>query len=328
MLARILKIGALIGFLAHQALASPDSASVKESADLGVTVKTEHSIAFVGMLLPHRALRNSESLHNWPFFGFVAPMGWTSKVALEKPILAGLVFKGNAVGSVSLGGIAVRSDVSLDLWHLLEVGVDGGLNSGINYGSMMTSMGVYSPEKQEYSADLIGTEFAYEVRYHAAFSIPLMAFLPRSNWTKIILKPSASLIYSAYTGADDGEVWKAGGENLVNGYRYRVGGTLLYMLPFQSFPMAMISANVSGFKHEYDFDPVYKPYNPGFKTVAVTPMLMMKVSEKWSGMVMVNFGRERLYREYPYEPNTELSQEYVGSEWGLKAILVTLSRKF
>lgn len=328
MLARVLKIGSLLGFLAHQALAAPDSAPPMAPADSGITVRTEHALAFAGIFLPHHSLRNSEALHNWPFFGFVAPMGWNSRVSIEKNFDFGVAFKSFAAGNISLFGLGIKTDVTLDLWHLLEVGVEGGLNSGINYGSWMTSMGVYSPEKQEYSTDWMGTEFAYGVHYHGAVSIPLIAFLPKSDWTKIILKPSASLIYSAYTGADDGEVWKAGGENLVNGFRYRVGGTLLYMLPFKSFPMAMISANVSGFKHEYDFDPVYKPYNPGFKTVTVTPMLMMKVSEKWSGMVMVNFGRERVYREYPYEPDAELSQEYVGSEWGLKAILVTLSRKF
>lgn len=325
---RCKRSGLVFLILISNAFSAADTDQTEVSPDSSFRFKTEHSIAFAGILLPHRSLRNSESLHDWPFFGFVAPMAWNSKIMLDKEVHKMLTLKGVAGGSLALFGAGLKVDVSLDVAHLLELGVEGGLMSGINYGSMTTSMGVYAPEKQKYSADMFGTEFSYEVRYHAALSMPLMAFLPRSEWTKIMLRPTANLIYAAYTGAEDGEVWKAGTGDMVNGLRYQVGGTMMYFLPFKHFPMAMFSANVSGFKHESDFDAVYEPYDPGFKTVTLVPMLSIKLDERWGGMLMATFARERRYRNYHFETGTELSQERVGSEWGLKAILLMLSRKF
>jgi hypothetical protein len=114
----------------------------------------------------------------------------------------------------------------------------------------------------------------------------------------------------------------------VNGYHYRWGGTLMYMLPFKHVPMAMFAANVSGFLHESDFDAVYKPYDPTFKTITLTPMLSIKFDDKWGGMLMGNFSRDRKYRHYHFESGTELSQERVGSEWGLNSVILTVNRKF
>ena len=135
-------------------------------------------------------------------------------------------------------------------------------------------------------------------------------------------------LYSAYTGADDKEVWKAGNENLVNGFRYKYGGTLIYMMPFKRVPMFMLSVNASGFKHEYDFDSAYKDYNPGYVTVHVTPMASVKVTENWNGMLMVGISRDRVYENQPYPSTEEVLQKQVDSEWELKAVMFIASRKF
>ena len=156
----------------------------------------------------------------------------------------------------------------------------------------------------------------------------MLAFLPKSKWTKIILKGTAEYAYSGYTGADDGEVWKAGSENLVNGFKYKCGGTLIYMLPFKRVNMAMVSANVSGFKHAYDFDSVYKDYNPGFKTVSITPMASVKISENWNGMLMAVVSRDRVFENRRYPTTEEPLQKQVGSEWDLRTVMFIASRKF
>jgi hypothetical protein len=159
-------------------------------------------------------------------------------------------------------------------------------------------------------------------------TLPLLVLLPKSKWTKIILKLSGEYAYSAYTGADDGEVWKAGNGNMVNGFHYKCGGTLIYMMPFKRFPMAMLAANVSGFKHAYDFDPVYKDYNPAFKTVSIVPMLSFKLNETWNGTLMAAISRDRRYEQDHYEANEELLQKQVGAEWDLRTIMCIFTRKF
>lgn len=289
-------------------------------------VLQENTFSWVGVVLPHKSLRNSETLHDWPFFAFAAP-AWNSNFKLARKGKL-VTLKGSASGDVNFAGLGVKLDVAVELIHLLEVGLQANGGTALNYGGTATFMGVYDAEKRDYRKDIIFTEYAYGVTYKSSLTLPLLVLLPKSNWTKVILKLSGEYAYSGYTGADDGEVWKVGNGNMVNGFHYKCGGTLIYMLPFKKVPMAMIAANVTGFKHGYDFDPVYKDYNPTFKTVNITPMLSFKVNADWNGMLMANFARVRRYEQYHYATTEELLQKQVGAEWEFRSLMCIFSRKF
>ncbi len=293
-----------------------------------IRIEREHGLSFFAVVLSHRALRNSKALHDWPFFAFAMPMSWTSNLKLKMDLNRMLSAKGVVGGSLTLFGVGVKAGIQIELLRLLELGVETNAGSAVNYGDVCTFMGVFDPNKKDYSSDLFMTEFSYGVRYDAGISLPLVALLPKSKWTRIVLRPTASLSYSAYTGASDGEVWKAGGMNMVNGYYYQYGGSLIYMLPFRHFPMAMVSTGVKGFLRESDFDDCFRAYDPGFRTFSITPMLSVKLCERWSGMLMAPISRDRRYRNDRYESGQELLQERVGSEWTLNAVIFILTRKF
>ena len=325
--------------LADEPNASRDSVSVQEQSskvqdslavkpdDSVLKIETGNILSIVSIVLPHNSLRNSKTLHNWPFFAFAVP-SWAYHFKLRQDLGKLLALKGLAAWDVNFAGLGVKLDASVELIHLLELGVQANTGTALNYGETSTFMGVYNPEERNYDQDYIFTECAYGLTYHTALTIPLLAFLPKSNWTKIILKGSAEFSYNAYTGADDKQVWKAGNENSVNGFKYKYGGTLIYMMPFERVPMAMLAVNASGYKHEYDFDTAYKDYNPGFVTVHVTPMASVKINETWNGMLMVSISRDRLYENRHYPSTEELLQKQVGSEWNVRAIMFIASRKF
>ena len=304
---------------ADSSTVSPDTASLK--------ITSENVLSIMSIILPHNSLRNSETLHNWPFFAFDSP-SWAYNFNVRRDFGKLLGLKGNASGDVSFAGIGIKTGIAMELIHLLELGVEANTKTSLNYGKTATFMGVYDPEKRNYRQDAMFTEYGYGLRYHSALTFPLLALLPKSDWTKIILKGTAELTYSGYTGAEDKEVWKAGNENCVNGFKYRYGGTLIYMMPFKRVPMAMVSVNASGFKHEYDFDKTYEDYNPGFVTVSVTPMATVKISEKWNGMLMTVISRDRVFENRRYPTTEELLQKQVGSEWDLRVVMFVLSRKF
>lgn len=313
---------------AEESVSNEASAENCVPADTSLRIEVDHGLTFIGLIMTHKALRNSKLLHSWPLFGFATPAAWNSAIKLEKDFSKLLTLKSAAGAAFSFAGLTLSAETSLAIMHLLELGIQGNVGSAINYGDAATFMGVYDPEKRDFSHDIFMTEFTYGFKYKASLTIPLVAFLPKSNWTKIILKPTASFSYNAYTGADDGEVWKAGAENSINGFKYSYGGVLIYLLPFSRVPMAMISANVGGFKHAYDFDEAYADYDPAFKSISITPMLSLNISEKWNGMVMASFSRDRKYENYRYEPTEEILQKRIGSEWGAKTIICTLTRKF
>lgn len=305
----------------------PAPGSGPAEPDTAFRFQADHRFAFAAMFLPHRSLRNSKSMHNWPFFAFAAPMGWTSTFTVSRNF-GKVALRGNAEGSFTLFGLGLKSGISLSLLHLLELGVTGNVGSAWNFGDAATFMGVFDYEKKRFDQDFFMTEYQYGIRYDAGLMLPLMVFLPKSEWTKIMLRPNASLFYSGYTGAEDGEVWKVGGEHMVNGYSYQVGAALMYMLPSKRFPMFMLSAGMRGFLYESDFDSRYEPYDPTFRTISITPMLSIRLGERWSGMLMANFSRSRKYRKYPFESEQEVLQECIGGEWGLNAVMFMISRKF
>lgn len=323
--------GAVLASAGENANAGEKTDAKADSATQAIADTTEfsqeHIFNVIGLVLPHNSLRNSKTLHNWPFFALAAP-AWVSTIRLKRDINRAFTLKGFATYDLGFNGIGLRIGTSLELIHLLELGVQVNTGTALNYGETATFMGVYDPEKRDYRQDIVFTEYAYGFKYNAALTIPLLAFLPKSKWTKIILKGTAEYAYSGYTGADDGEVWKAGSENRVNGFKYKCGGTLIYMLPFKRVNMAMVSANVSGFKHAYDFDSVYKDYNPGFKTVSITPMASVKISENWNGMLMAVVSRDRVFENRRYPVTEEPLQKQVGSEWDLRTVMFIASRKF
>ena len=329
---KLVFVTVLFGAAFAVAAETADSSAVKKDSvavadSTGLKTSREGVFSIAALLLPHNSLRNSETLHNWPFFAFAVP-AYTYHFKVQQDFGKLLSFKGLAAGDVNFAGVGLKLDAAIELMHLLELGAEANTGTALNYGETATFMGVYDTEKRNYRQDAMFTQYAYGMRYHTALTIPLLAFLPKSDWTKIILKGTAELKYSAYTGAEDKEVWKAGNENMVNGFKYKYGGTLIYMMPFERVPMAMLSVNASGFKHDYDFDKAYKDYNPGFITVSITPMASIKVSEKWNGMLMASVSRDRKFENRRYPTTEELLQKQVGSEWDLRTVMFIMSRKF
>lgn len=307
--------------------AAPADSTAKSVTDTSsVRLTEENTLSIAAIVLPHHSLKNSKTLHSWPFFAFAVPSwAYNAKAQWNSRFFS---LKGLVASDVNFTGLGVRVDATAELLRLLELGVQANTETAINYGETATFMGVYDPEKRDYRRNIVFSEYAYGLRYHGALTVPLLALLPKTDWTKIILKGSAELTYSAYTGAEDREVWKVGNENRVNGFKYKYGGTLIYMLPFARVPLAMVSANVSGFKHESDFDEVYRDYNPGFKTVKVTPMVSFKLNGIWNGMLMASFSRDRVFENRRYPSTEELLQKQVGSEWDLRTIMCIFSRRF
>lgn len=311
-------------------------ASAKDSVDVaemeggvsGVRTSIEHNFTWMAFVLTHQAMRHTENMKSWPFFAIASPVSWTSSLRAEKDLGKLLTLKGFGAGNVSIMDVGVTGDVSLEVIHLLELGASGNVHSGLNYSRNMSFMGVYDPEERDFDDDIFMTEFAYGVKYRVGLSIPLLALLPKSDWTKIILKPIANWTYTGYTGARDGEIWRCGQGASVNGWRYRYGGMLIYMLPFERFPMFMVNGGVGGFMKSAKFDEVYEDYDPYFKTVSFMPMLSVKISENWSGMLMTIISRDRSYNKYHYDGDEEYLLKRVGSEWRMNMIMMTFTRKW
>lgn len=299
---------------------SGDSSSLK--------IRLDHSFTWAAFALTHKALKNSKELHNWPFFPLAFPVAWNTTGTIQKDFGRFITLKGLADGNLSIMDMGINLDAALELMHLLELGVSGNIHSSFNYGDYATFMGVYNPEKGNFDGDTFLTFFAYGAKFRVVATIPLIAFLPKSDWTKIILRPNVSWTYTAYTDADDGEIWKCGSEYSANGWRYRYGGTLIYILPFKRIPMLMVNVNASNFFRSTKFDEVYDGYDPYFTVISIMPMLSVKISDDWSGMLLTAFNRDRAYEKYHYEATEELLQNRKGHEWGMKVIMMTFTRKF
>ena len=308
-----------------------DSATVAEKhgeiEDSGIKFEQSNIFTIVGIVLSHNALRNSESLRNWPFFAVAAP-AISSTYRLEKDFGKLLSLSSDGAASLTPMNMGIAMGINLSLIHLLDFGIHGAISSAWNYSETGTFMGVYNPGRQNFDQHTFLTEASFSVIYKAGITIPLLAFLPKSDWTKIILKFNGTLENSTYTGANDGEPWRAGADTRINGYRGELSGNIIYMLPFKHVNMAMLTARVSGFLHESDFDEIYADYDPDFKIVNITPMVMFKINEKWSGMAMLPIVRGRKLNKSRYEGHEELMLKKIGTEWRANIFMCMLNRKF
>ena len=305
----------------------PDTSKAAIAPGSSFHITHNHVFTLLGVLITHHGLRNSETLHNWPFFSIGAP-ALSSTTKLQKDFSKLLTVTGDANASLTPVNVGATLGTDLQLIHLLEAGVKGSVSSAWNYGRTSTFMGVYDPEERTFDQDIFMTEAAFSITYKAGLSIPLMMFLPKSDWTKIILKVGVSRETSTYTGASDGEPWKAGTDTRVNGDRGELSGTLMYILPFERLYMAMVTVKASRFMHEYEFDKIYWEYDPKFLMVGVTPTVMFKMMENWNGMVMVPIMRERKFNKRRYESNEELMLKRVGAEWHLNAVMCRVNYVF
>ena len=107
-----------------------DSTQAKNASDNGAApaegntlkVTTENILSIVSIVLPHNALKNSESLHDWPFLAFAVP-AWGYNLKLQQDYGKALSLKGLAAGDVNFAGFGIKLDASVELIHLLELGV-------------------------------------------------------------------------------------------------------------------------------------------------------------------------------------------------------------
>lgn len=310
-----------------------DSAQVAGAAvapeETGWKLQSERSITFVDIFLPHYSLKHSDSyLKDWPFIEFAIPFFASQKYTATRDVNKLVGLKGEAAGTLSVVDLSASAEVGFSLIHLLEFSVLGKISTAWNYGYETSFMGRYNPKERDFDNDISFTEYMFDVQYKGGLTIPVLAFLPKSNWTKIIVRTGYTLEYLRYTGARDGQLWRAGVETSANGYKSSQNITIIYMLPYEHIKMFMLSLGRTGFLHDSDFDEVYKPYDPDFKTYSVNPMLQFTINAKWSGMAMAMFGRERKFENDDYYTNERFLQTRDGHEWAFKMAMIMLTYKF
>ena len=64
------------------AATAPEKPAAKPDAS-GVTSAFENTFSIITLVLPHNSLRNSKTLHNWPFIAFSVP-GWALNFNIQK----------------------------------------------------------------------------------------------------------------------------------------------------------------------------------------------------------------------------------------------------
>ena len=313
--------------LGHIAFAQSGTSNVADSTENIWKYTKESNLSIAGVVLTRELMEHSEGAQNWPFLPLAAPM-YNYKETMEKDFGKILSMKGEGGVMVTPYDVELKGEWTFGLIHLLELGVSAGILSAWNYGEYAQFMGKYDPHEKDFDSDIFLTEYAYMTQGRLGLALPLMVFLPKSKWSKIILRLGASLQYYGYTGADDGELWHAGVEVGVNGWRYDHSATFIYMLPFEHLKMVMIKTSVGGYFNDSQFDDIYKAYDPSFKTVRIQPMMIYKMSEKWVATFMMPIARERKFVTEDYVARERFLLEQDGSEWNIKTILLIFTRKF
>ena len=161
---KLVFVTVLFGAAFAVAAETADSSAVKKDSvavadSTGLKTSREGVFSIAALLLPHNSLRNSETLHNWPFFAFAVP-AYTYHFKVQQDFGKLLSFKGLAAGDVNFAGVGLKLDAAIELIHLLELGAEANTGTALNYGETATFMGVYDTEKRNYRQDAMFTQYA------------------------------------------------------------------------------------------------------------------------------------------------------------------------
>ncbi|MBQ1590636.1 MAG: hypothetical protein II077_01155 [Treponema sp.] len=248
---------------------------------------------------------------------FIVPVPFLTggcKHTLSKGIVS---FRNSADMSLSFAGIGASYTSSVSITPLFSVFAKASIGTAWNYGNWVDLIGIYNPAESEYDPLTSFSEFFYGM----AFGARAMAPLPKHN----IIQLSFNTDYVAFSGADDGEPWVCGTErDCVNGWRYEASAMLAHTFDGPKLKMVGLSSSISGRYSADDFDKVYQPYNPAFKTYSIGAMSQFTLTEKQSLLLMLNVSRKRKFERDTdeYEAEETLMQKYVGAKWGFDGIMI------
>ena len=204
---------------------------------------------------------------------FIVPVPFLTggcKHTLSKGIVS---FRNSADMSLSFAGIGASYTSSVSITPLFSVFAKASIGTAWNYGTWVDLIGIYNPAESEYDPLTSFSEFFYGM----AFGARAMAPLPKHN----IIQLSFNTDYIAFSGADDGEPWVCGTErDCVNGWRYEASAMLAHTFDGPKLKMVGLSSSISGRYSADDFDKVYQPYNPAFKTYSIGAMSQFTLTEK------------------------------------------------
>ena len=248
---------------------------------------------------------------------FIVPVPFLTggcKHTLSKGIFS---FRNTADMSLSFAGIGASYTSSVSITPLFSVFAKASIGTAWNYGTWVDLIGIYNPAESEYDPLTSFSEFFYGM----AFGARAMAPLPKHN----IIQLSFNTDYIAFSGADDGEPWVCGTErDCVNGWRYEASAMLAHTFDGPKLKMVGFSSSISGRYSADDFDKVYQPYKPAFKTYSIGAMSQFTLTEKQSLLLMLNVSRKRKFERDTdeYEAEETLMQKYVGAKWGFDGIMI------
>jgi hypothetical protein len=253
-----------------------------------------------------------------PFF-FIALPAISARISSPRP--AGgkkekmqLFSSGYTAGaSLTPVGIGTDAGVFCSITPLLTFSASAKVQTGWNYGSSFITIGTYNPEQKEYDSCTSLSELAYTIKTSAMLTIPAGNYMMQLGYSPEL---------TGFTGAGDGQPWKCGiGQDSVNGWKYNAFISVLRILNKEKIKMAGITLAADGWYSSSYFDSVYEPYNPGFVTFTVTPMIRIQPAKKQNLMIMAVFARERKFENENYDTNETLMQNYTGAQWQFKTCM-------
>lgn len=282
------------------------------------------NLSFVGFTFSGETLSRSfdwidsdnEFVKNCPLFFIVAPalsggVSYTKNQNL-------LTFINSANLNLSPVGTGSSFDTTLCITPLFSLNAGAHIESAWNYGTYLTSLGVYDPVHAEYDQIDSLSEFSYGVKFEAAATIPL----PKSN----LLQLSYGTDYIAFSGADDGEPWTCYMQSdCANGWRYKTSAMLSHMFSSKKLKFAGLSFSVDGrYNGNDDYDKIYRDSEPGHTDYTVALMTHFKMSEKQSLMISADVKNKRQFEKDESDFDTEetLLQKYKRDVWRFNNIFL------
>ena len=161
-----------------------------------------------------------------------------------------------------------------------------------------------------------------------------LAKIKQGDWNHVVAYSSYKVMYRGITsGGENGNPWlyQGGGEK-INGWQYGANFIIGYQMPLVPvLETVALQTELSGqYNGKKDFADKYHSMNPNFMNVSISPVLVLKFTEKDELTTQFQFSsRRRFAKEYTKSKEILIEDlNFTGREWYFNRVALSYKHSF
>jgi len=219
--------------------------------------------------------------------------------------------------------------VSFSPIAFLDFNAGASIAAGWNFDLLgIQGIAVWNHADQEYKS-LVFESALVQAWFQGTFMFDLAALMP-GDWNHVVTMNTFKVHYSGLThGGEDGNPWLYHGSGeQANGLKYYASFLLGYQMPLALQTVALQAELEGHFDGRNDYDEIYHGMRPDFMTIHISPVAILKFTEKDELTLQFRFSSRQSFTEEYDTGADRFVLTYAGRQWYFNRIALSYKHNF